>query len=246
MLNGLHIAAAGMTSSQKKLDGLAGDIANVNTPGYRPQRLAFRELMYNAAGPGAAAGVLTGAGSAVEWLGPASAQGAIQQTGRALDVAIEGPGFLPVRRADGSTALTRAGALDVTADGRLVTRTGEELQPPVRLPKGVTASDVAIGRDGAVSAAGKVIGRIGLVEVPVPSGLQPIGDGFLAATPASGQPKPVAAAATALTPGALEQSGVDLGEAMVDLIGAQKTFSLSSRAFQSQDEMMRIANGVKR
>lgn len=244
MLPGLNAAAAGMTASQRRLDALSGDVANVSTPGYRPQRLAFRELMYNAAGVGAGEDVRAGAGSAVSWLGPATTQGALLQTGRNLDVAIEGEAFLAVRRPDGSSALTRAGALHVTADGRLVAEGGHELRPPVKLPAGVSAEDLSIAADGTINADGRPVGRLALVEVPVPSALKPLGDGHLAPTPASGAPR--AAAATRVIAGALEQSGVDLGEAMVDVVAAQRAFSLSSRAMQTQDELMRIANQVKR
>src|ERR1700741_4944282 len=117
MLEGLYSAAAGMVAQQQRLDAITNDVANVSTTGYQAQRVGFRDLLYSpvAGLPGAVGG---GAGAATPLLGRSQAQGPIQDTGQPLDVAIQGPGYLEVRRADGSTALTRDGALQVDARGQ--------------------------------------------------------------------------------------------------------------------------------
>jgi flagellar basal-body rod protein FlgG len=246
MLEGLYSAAAGMAAQQTRLDAVSNDLANESTPGYKPARVAFRDLVYQPAGIGALSGAArTGAGAAAAIAGRTFEQGALQETGQPTDVAISGEGFLEVKRADGTLALTRDGALQVDAQGNLTTSGGELVQPPIALPKGVTAADLEIAPDGAVKAAGKQVGRLALVTVRAPQGLQPVGDSLFVPTAASGAPT-AAPQATTLVQGSLEASSVDVGTAMVDMIDAQRSFELASRAITVQDQILEIANGVKR
>ena len=99
--------------------------------------------------------------------------------------------------------------------------------------------------DGAVLGAGRRLGRIDIVSVRSPQGLQPVGDNAFVATPESG-PAGRAPASTTLTQGALEMSNTDVAEAMVAMIESQRAFQLTSKAIQTQDQMWEIANGVKR
>src|SRR5688500_2976747 len=118
MLEGLYSAAAGLVAQQRRLDAISNDIANVSTTGYKRQRVGFRDLVYQQAGQGAGQGVQTGSGSAAQTVGRRFVAGPLRQTDRALDVAIDGPGFLQVRRPDGSIALTRDGSLQVSSEGQ--------------------------------------------------------------------------------------------------------------------------------
>src|SRR6201989_325272 len=108
MLEGLYSAAAGMRAQQQRMDSVASDLANVNTNGYKRERVAFRDLLYVRDASGR---VQSGAGAAATTIGRGFAQGALRETGNPLDVAIQGSGFLQVRRADGTNALTRDGSL---------------------------------------------------------------------------------------------------------------------------------------
>ena len=244
MLDGLYAAAAGMQAQQRRLDAIAHDIANVSTTGYKSLRVGFRDLLYQGVGRGARPGALTGAGAAAQVIGRDHAQGSLLRTERPLDVAIVGPGYIRVRTRDGGTALTRDGSLALTRDGRLRTSTGELLDPPLRLPRGVGADEVRIGPDVTVSARGRRLGRIELVRVPNPDGLRPLGDSLLAETAASGPAR--RAGGARLEQGALEASNVDLADAMVELTEAQRGYQLASRAIQMQDEILAVANGIKR
>ena len=244
MLEGLYSAAAGMAAQQQRLDALSNDVANVSTSGYKRTRVAFRDLVYGEGAPATAPGVTRGAGAAAEMMGRGFAQGALRQTERPLDVAIEGRGFFQVRRPDGGVGLTRDGSFSLDASGALVTASGGRLEPAITVPRGTSADDVAIAPDGTVSASGRRLGRIELVTVPATEGLTSTGDGLFSPTAASGAPAPVTGAR--LTQGAIEASNVDLGDAMVDLMDAQRSFQLASRAIEMQDRMMEIANGVKR
>lgn len=245
MLSGLFAAAAGMDAQETRLDAVTNDIANVSTTGYQAQRVGFRDLLYSTAGPAASGTSLaTGAGAAAQIMGRSQEQGAVNDTGRPLDVAIEGEGYILLRRTDGTLGLTRNGALQLDANGRLLTSSGMALEPPVTLPPGTTAADVTIGPDGTVTAGRRALGRISLVTVPAPDRLIADGDSTFSPTAASGGPR--AATGATLRQGALEASNVDLASAMTDLMDAQQGYSLASKAIQFQDQMLEIADGVKR
>jgi flagellar basal-body rod protein FlgG len=245
MLEGLNSAAAGMAAQQQRLDAVANDLANANTTGYKHVRVGFRDLVYTQTGRSLAQGPRTGAGAAAVDAGRGFSQGALQRTEQPLDVALQGPGFLRVRLADGRQALTRDGSLHVDGAGKLTTSTGALVQPAITIPKGIDADRVAIGPDGAVRAAGRLVGRIDIVSVRSPRGLDPVGDNAFLATPESG-PVGRAPAGTTLTQDALEMSNTDVADAMVAMIESQRAFQLTSKAIQTQDQMWEIANGVKR
>jgi flagellar basal-body rod protein FlgG len=245
MLEGLNSAAAGMAAQQQRLDAVSNDLANANTTGYKRVRVGFRDLVYTQTGRSSAEGPRTGAGAAAVDAGRAFQQGTIQRTEQPFDVAIQGEGFLRVRLPDGRQALTRDGSLKVDAAGKLVTSSGGVIQPPIKLPATANGANVSIGPDGTVLAAGQTVGKIDLVSVRSPQGLQPVGDNAFLVTDASGAARR-APAATTLTQGALEASNVDMADAMVAMIESQRAFQLTSKAIQTQDQMWEIANGVKR
>jgi flagellar basal-body rod protein FlgG len=246
MLEGLYSAAAGMAAQQQRIDGVANDLANSSTTGYKHVRVGFRDLLYNAQGGAAGPTVLAGAGAAAGFVGRSQEQGALQTTDQPLDVAIQGPGFLQVKRPDGSLALTRDGSLRLDATGRLTTSDGNVVQPQIMAPSGTTPDELSIAADGTVRVGtGTALGRIELVTVPAPDGLQPLGGNLFAATAQSGAAT-AAGADTTVRQGALEGSNVDVGDAMVDMIDAQRSFQLASKAIQMQDQMLEIANQVKR
>jgi flagellar basal-body rod protein FlgG len=240
MLEGLYSAAAGMQAQQQRIDSVANDLANVNTNGYKRTRVAFRDLLYV---NDASGNVRSGAGAAASTIGRGFTQGAMRETGNPLDVAIEGEGFLRVRRADGTDALTRDGSLRIDPRGRLTTQRGELVQPAITVPAGTEESAVSIGADGTVSANTRPVGRIQLVNVRSPESLDVIGENLYRTTAASG----AAANATGarLTQGTIEASNVDVGDSMTEMIDAQRSFQLASRAVQMQDQMLQIANQVK-
>ena len=240
MLEGLYSAAAGMQAQQQRMDSVANDLANVNTTGYKHTRVAFRDLLYVRDSSGK---VQSGAGAAASTIGRGFAQGAIRETGNPLDLAIQGPGFFRVRRADGTEALTRDGGLRLDPRGRLTTQQGDLVQPALNVPAGTNESDISIGSDGTVTAAGRAIGRIQVVNVRSPQALQSVGDSLFRPTAASGAATRMAA--PRLTQGSLEASNVDVADTMTEMMDAQRSFQLASKAVQMQDQLLQIANQVK-
>src|SRR5581483_3548216 len=166
MLEGLFSAASGMEAQQQQFDAISNDMANLDTPGYQSTIVGFHDLLYSNGGYGS--NVATGAGSAAAVVGRDQSQGAINTTNRQLDVAIQGEGYMEVRRPDGSIGLTRNGRLELNAKRQLTNQEGMLIQPPITIPAGVTTDQVTIAADGTVAAAGKKVGKISLVTVPAP------------------------------------------------------------------------------
>lgn len=241
MLEGMYTAAAGMAAQQQRLAALSNDLANVNTTGYKRVRVAFRDLVYTPSGPGTAPGIQEGAGAAAKSIGRGAAQGALQRTDRGLDVAIDGPGFIRARAEDGAEILTRDGALRLDSEGRLLTSSGH--RTGVTLRPGTAENRVSIGSDGTVSDGERTVGKLDLVNVRATDGLQANGDNTFSLTTASG---PASAGGVRVEQGALEASNVDVADAMADMIEAQRSFELASRAIRMHDQLLEIANGVKR
>jgi flagellar basal-body rod protein FlgG len=234
-----------MAAQQQRMDATANDLANVNTTGYKRVRVGFSDLLYEQAGRPAADGVLVGKGARAVDAGRGFEQGNLRETGNPLDVAVQGTGFFKIKLSDGRQALTRDGGLHIDGNRRLATSSGALVQPAITIPEGISESDVAISSNGTVVAGGRTIGRIELVSVRSPQGLMSAGENAFVTTAASGNPV-AAPAATTLRQGALEGSNTDMSQAMVDLIDAQRTYQLTSKAISTADQMMEIANQVKR
>jgi len=243
MLQGLYAAASGMEAQQNQLDAVANDLANVDTTGYQGEIIGFQDLLYTQGGNSTGTNVATGAGSASSIIGRSDAQGSIQQTGRSLDVAIQGPGYIEVQRPDGTIGLTRNGALQTNAKGQLTNGQGMAVQPPITIPPGTDPSNVTIQGNGDVVVNGKTLGQIKLVDVPAPNGLVADGDSIFSATAASGAIR--TATGSTLQQNALEASNVDMGRAMSQMMTAERSYQMSSNAVQYQDQMLQIANQIK-
>ncbi len=241
MIEGLYSAAAGMSAQQEQLNAISNDLANLSTSGYKSERVAFSDLLYN---PINIAGTETtaGAGASAREIGRNESQGSIQETGEPLDLAIEGPGYFLLTRANGQKALTRAGSFGIDATGAIVNTEGNPLSPPITVPAGVSASEVRIAPDGAVTAGARKLGQINLVTVTSPEHLLADGGGEFTATAASGAPHP---ATGKIHQGALEASNVNIASTMAQMVSTQRNYQLTSTAIQDESQMMSIANQLR-
>ena len=260
MFRSLHVAATGMTAQETKLDSIANNLANANTAGFKKQDAEFEDLLYqnlraptaNAAGGVAPAGVQVGSGARVVSTSRSFSQGAIQQTGNPLDVAIEGNGFLAVNRREGEIAYTRAGTLKIDAQGRLSTSDGLAVEPPITVPPDATS--ISIGSDGIVTAvtsgqrAPTQLGQLQLVTFANPNGLGALGHNLYEATAASGEPSTGAAGADGrgtFLQGALEGSNVEVVDEMIALVRTQRAYEINSKVVTAADEMLRDATQMR-
>jgi len=236
----MYAAAAGMAAQQVRIDMISNSLANAGTFGYKAERIGFRDLLYGSEG-----GVAVGSGAAVVDAGRSSAQGALGDSSDPLALAIEGPGYFRIKRADGSPALTRNGSFQLDSKGALVTASGEQLIPPIRVPRGTQPEDITIGTDGKVMLKGKTIGTIGLFNVPAPSELVAVGNSSFTVSKGSGAAV-AAPKATQILQSQVEQSNIDIASTMTDMLDAQNTYTMVSRALTTQDQLAQIANQLKR
>lgn len=228
MIGTLLALAGGLAAHEQRVDALASDVANLSTPGYRPRRFALVDM---------------GASVAGHDLGPSGAPLSLVAADNPLAVAVVGHGYLQARLADGRLALTRLGDLRPDAGGAL-TVDGARVEPPVVLPPGISSTDVRIAADGTVTAAGRKVGALVVVDVPSPTGLLAVGEGWYVPTSASGAPAPARHAR--LRQGVVEASGTDLTQAMTGLAEALRSLQLAARGIRVQDELWEIANGLRR
>jgi flagellar basal-body rod protein FlgG len=250
-----------MTAQQMMVDVIANNLANINTTGFKRSQIDFQDLLYvkmTEPGTEVASGINTPGGLEVgNGVRAASTirvftAGEFENTGRKLDMAIQGDGFLAVTLPNGDLRYTRDGALQVNADGQLVTTTGYTLDPPITVP--IDAVSIDIGKDGGVNitdpaGTSSVVGTIQLVRFPNPSGLSAEGDNLLAQTQASGTPTTGTAGQNGfgtIQSGFLEKSNVQMVTELVNLITAQRAYEINSRAIRAGDDMLRTANGLGR
>ncbi|HLN64519.1 MAG TPA: flagellar basal-body rod protein FlgG [Symbiobacteriaceae bacterium] len=266
MLRALYTAASGMAAQQMNMDTVSHNLANVNTTGFAKGRVEFQDLLYTQMQSplrNQPVGIAVGHGVRLSSTQRIFGGGALQVTGNDYDVAIQGNGFFRVQRADGSFGYTRDGSFHLDAQRRLVTAQGDLVmgsRGPITIP--AEAASVQIGADGTIQYAktttaqdGKqteataVLDRISLAVFANPSGLEAQGDNLFVETVASGQPalrNPGDQEAGRVVQGHLEGSNVQSVEEMVNLIVAQRAYEINSKVVQSADEMMQLANQLRR
>lgn len=254
----LHVARTGLDAQNMRMQVIANNLANVNTTGFKQDRASFETLAYQAiTAPGAASsdstkfatGTSLGAGVKINGTDKVDTQGSLQQTGNALDMAIQGGGFFQVKMPSGQIGYTRDGNFNLSADGTVVNAEGYELQPQIQIPAG--AQNITIAQDGTVSVTMPnqtdvtQVGKIETANFTNPAGLQSAGANLLTETASSGQPQTGAANADGrgpITQGSLEASNVNIVEELVDMIETQRAYEVNSKMIKATDEMLQYAN----
>lgn len=257
MLRALGNSASGMAAQVVHMDLLAHDLANVNTTGYKKSVPSFSDLVYrgvtergmpvNRTLPPA-----VGAGVRLEDIAKDFSPGSLIATGDPLHVALQGEGFLGIEGPNGELYLTRDGAFHLNERGEVVHSSGYRLLPGVIVPQGY--SSVRFSPDGRLLALApngdeEVLGQVEVYLVENPGGLEAKGDNLFQPTQASGEPRPTLpgpGAGVSLLPGYLEASNVDLAEALVHMLLAQRVYEVNARAARMADEMWGIANNLRR
>ncbi|WP_353893142.1 flagellar hook-basal body complex protein [Proteinivorax hydrogeniformans] len=256
-MRSLWIGGSGLLTQQKNIDIIGNNVSNVNTNGYKKNRTSFEDILYANTQQNqqpvdeeirqTPQGIQIGNGVIVSGTKQIFSQGAINNTGKTWDLAIEGPGFFGVE-VDGVTHLTREGNFSVDSNGDLVNSSGFEVAGEFQQ----NLNDVS---NISINAAGEVFGtpdgqeesvQIGTVftyNVNNPEGLLSMGDNLLLATENSGQQELYQ---SNIKQGALEGSNVDLAEEMTNMITAQRSYQTSARVLHTADEMMSQANNIKR
>jgi len=256
----LYSAATGMEAQQLNLNTIANNLANVNTTGFKRSKIEFQDLLYQkprSAGAEAAGGnviptgIEIGNGSRVAATSKVFTQGQVTQTGKELDIAIQGDGFFEVQRPDGTTAYTRDGAFKLNASGQVVTSDGwPVLSGFPAVPTGTTSISIAeTGEVTVEGASGSQPSRISLTRFANPAGLQSLGGNLYEETNASGTPEqgnPGEQGFGQVLQRYLEGSHVNIVEEMVNLIVAQRAYEINSKSIQTSDEMLQNVAQMKR
>jgi len=262
MIRSLWSGATGMIAQQTNLDVVSNNLANVNTAGFKKIRADFQDLMYQIdREPGAPvepdsmipSGIQVGLGTRVVGTNRIMSEGNIQVTDNDLDVAIQGDGFYQVTLPDGTIAYTRDGAWRMDGNGQIVTADGYLLEPAITVPE--DAQELIISSTGQVSVTipGETdpqdLGQIQLARFVNPGGLKAMGKNLFLETPASGAPivgNPGEDGLGTTIQDSLELANVQVVEEMVNMIVAQRAYEANSKTISTADEMLRIANNLRR
>ncbi len=270
MMRSLWTAASGMKGQQLNVDTISNNISNVNTTGYKKERLEFKSLLYQTmerasldeADTGKPVNLQVGLGVKPVATSRMFSTGNLQRTENNLDFAIEGDGFFTIQTGEDEVSYTRDGSFKISTnegENTLVTSEGYHVLDtngdPIVLPSNIPIKDISVSYngdityllDGEIQETGI---KIGLVQFSNPQGLEAIGGNLYTITPASGEPileadgevsKP-----SSIAQGYLEMSNVNIAEEMVNLIVAQRAYELNSKAITTSDEMLQQANNLKK
>ena len=261
MIRSLWTAASGMAAQKLGMDVIANNLANVNTSGFKKSRSDFEDLLYqNLKSPGAETssggqiptGIQVGMGTRPVSVQKLFTQGDYVQTKNQFDIAIEGNGFFKVL-SNGEEMYMRSGSFKADSEGYIVTSQGDRLQPEFSIPSNTVTftidpggNMVGLASDGQTVTASA---QLTLYSFTNPSGLLSVGGSRLRPTEASGDPvegNPGIDGMGTVAQGYLEMSNVDVVEEMVAMIMAQRAYEITSKAIQTADNMLQLANNIKR
>ncbi len=258
MDSALWAAKTGLDAQNTRMTTISHNLANVNTTGFKKDRVVFEDLLYQNRGQVGAStsqdtvsptGLNIGTGVRVVATEKNYTQGQITNTGNVLDVAISGRGFFQVLMPDGSLSYTRDGSFKMSPEGELVTSSGYKIQPGISIPQG--AQSLSIGVDGVINAQlpGQTgttqVGTLQLTDFVNPAGLEPRGDNLLVESAASGPAQtgnPGLNGLGTLRQGYLEGSNVNVVEELVNMIETQRAYEMNSKAISTTDQMLQYVS----
>lgn len=244
MNSGMYAALSGNLAAVKRMDIISNNLANVNTPGYKRDRMSFESMLAGSVNPPAvpqgstADPILQKENVYVDFT-----SGSVSQTGNPLDISIEGDGFFTVTTPTGP-AYTRQGNFRLSTDGTIVTADGYPVAGqagPIR----VAGGKVEIDAQGQVMVDGEPAGTISVVDFPKPYQLNKIGSALFVPANADVVPQPVAASRVAQ--GQLEGSNVDSIGEMMAMLETNRYFEACAKVVRNYDDIAaRAANDVGR
>lgn len=270
MMRSLWTAASGMTTQQTNVDVIANNISNINTTGYKKETSQFKTLLYqtiqdestDSQGTTKPIGVQVGLGVRNSAIRSEFTQGILTETGNDFDLALEGKGFFMIQQADGQTAYTRNGSLGISMGNNGSVLVNSEGQPlldingvPIAFGNNLSTDNISIDMNGNViydDGMGNYqqLYQIGIAQFNNPAGLHKISNSLLLETENSGEARLEAfddnLINSKVISGYLEGSNVDAANEMVDLIVAQRAYEMNSKAIQASDEMLQLANNLRR
>jgi flagellar basal-body rod protein FlgG len=256
MHSALWVSKTGMAAQDTKMTAISNNLANVNTVGFKRDRVVFEDLFYSIQRqPGAQvdavntlpSGVQLGSGVRVVGTQKVFTQGTTQNTTQQMDMAVMGGGFFHIENSDGEIMYTRNGQFHVNEEGLMVNSQGLPLEPQIQIPTGTT--NLSIGTDGTVTAVvggssdPQDLGQITLASFINPAGLEAVGGNLFRQTEASGMADEVVPGTEgvgSIKQGALEGSNVQVVEEMVDMITTQRAYEMNAKVVSAADDMLKF------
>ncbi len=263
---------SGMRNAETDLRVISNNIANAETAGFKKSNAQFSDLV--ATGGSTDPRTTPGIGAAVSAISQDFGLGQLEQTGRVLDVAINGDGFITTANAiNGDITFTRNGNLQLVASGALQDAFGDLVQAfpvdangdvtsttpadvnvPTTNAAGSALTSVSIDTRGIVGAtysdgSTEPVAKIALASFAATGGLRPIGQTKWQATGNSGAPdygEPGFGNFGQIMSGSLERSNVDLAEEMVSLLTAQRNFQANARAIDTATAISQTVLNLQR
>lgn len=223
----MYKALSGAVAQMRRLDATAQDLANVNTSGYKGQRLSFGEVLANQLPPDERPGGLVAVASQRTNFGP----GEIQPTGNPFNLALAGDGFFVVQTSRGAR-YTRSGAFNLSPDGTLTTAQGDAVlgdSGPIK----ITGANIAVAGDGTVASDDGEVGKIRVVRFVDSRRVAKEGATLFVTAPGNVQE----ATDPRVLQGSLEQSNVNSIDGMISLIALNRQFEASQRAMTLMDSV---------
>lgn len=271
MMRSLWTAATGMKAQQTSLDTISNNLANINTTGYRRETTEFQSLLYQTIqektndtnGVTKPIGAQVGLGVKVSAISTSYVDnGELIDSDGDFDFGIQGKGFFMVEMPDGSTAYTRNGhfIMAIGSNGmNLTTEDGYSILDtngnPITFNADIDTTKLYFdnyGNINYVGADGNPVPMnisIGMAQFNNPSGLDKIGNSYLAESVASGAARiegiDAALRRSIVKHGYLEHSTVQAVDEMVDMIITQRAYEMNSKAIQASDEMLQQANNLR-
>ncbi|MBQ4875288.1 MAG: flagellar basal-body rod protein FlgG [Rickettsiaceae bacterium H1] len=261
-MSSLDIAATGMHAQQVMIEVISNDVVNSNTTAFKKAIAQFQDLPYInknriAFSPRSGeekniipAGFQVGLGVEVIGTKRINTQGTLQETGKELDIAIEGKGYFTLIDDNGEIRYSRDGSFNINSEGEIVSSHGHLLFPEMIVPEEIT--QITITKKGEVRALTSTgtetitIGQIELAIFPNENGLTPIGANLFKANESAGEPMiltPTQANAGEILQGYLESSNADPITLVTELLRAQRGYEMCNKAFQvSADVYKQISN----
>ena len=230
----LYVAMTGATQIMRAQEAVSHNLANASTVGFKSELSAFQSL------PVLGQGEATRINAVARGIGADTTQGSVTSTGRSLDVAVQGSGWIAVQAPDGSESYTRAGDLQLTADGLLTDASGHPVignGGPINLP---ASAQLLIGEDGTISTVPigegpstvAALDRLRLVN-PDPSQLVQGGDGLMHLV-GGGNAAPDTT--VRVTSGALENSNVNASSELVKMIALSRQYDMQIKSIKASED----------
>ena len=233
MNSGIYAALSGSIAALKRMDTISNNLANVNTPGFKKDKMAFESMLAGVVKPPAvpsastADPILQKENVFVDY-----GSGSVSQTGNPFDLAIDGDGFFTIQTPQGQ-AYTRQGNFRLSADGTLVTSDGNAVlgqNGPLRIQGGL----VEISNKGEVLVDGVSVGTLSIVDFAKPYNLTKLSSAQFVPSDARITPQPSTAS---VNQGQLEGSNVETITEMVQMIETNRYYETCQRVIKGFDDM---------